>query len=171
MLLRGIFYAIAVVLSFLLQTSVFEFLKLADTTPNVMLALVVCIALMRGQKEGLVVGFFCGLLIDIFYGTMLGQYALLYVMIGYVNGYFHRLYFENDIILPLAVLVGNSLIYDILIYVLFFLLRGRLGFVYFLRSIIIPEAIYTAIISLVVYWILYRILGKITEFEERSMVL
>jgi rod shape-determining protein MreD len=170
MLIRGIIYTIAIVISFLLQTSVFSFLKLADTAPNVMLALVVSIALIRGQKEGVAVGFFCGLLIDLFYGTILGQYALLYVAIGYVNGFFHRLYFQDDFMLPLAVLMGNSFLYDVLVYIFFFLLRGRMGFLYFLRSIIIPEAIYTAIIAVLVYRILLLILGRLEKYEERGTI-
>lgn len=170
MLVRGIFYAVAIIISFLLQTSVFDFLKLADTAPNVMVAFVVCIALMRGQKEAVGVGFFCGLLIDLFYGNVLGQYALLYVLIGYVNGFFNKLYFQDDFMLPLAVLAGNSFVYDILIYIFFFLLRGRLGFFYFLRSIIIPEAIYTAIVAVAVYRLLLPILAWIESYEERGVV-
>ncbi|MDO4169186.1 MAG: rod shape-determining protein MreD [Lachnospiraceae bacterium] len=170
MLVRGIFYAISIVLSFLLQTSVFDFLKLADTAPNVMIAFVVCIALMRGQKEAVIVGFFCGLLVDIFYGNLLGQYALLYVLIGYVNGFFNKLYFQDDFMLPLAVLAGNSLVYDILIYIFFFLLRGRLGFFYFLRSIIIPEAIYTAIVAVAVYRLLLPIMSWLESYEERGVI-
>ncbi|HIT61627.1 MAG TPA: rod shape-determining protein MreD [Candidatus Fimousia stercorigallinarum] len=92
MLLRGIFYTFAIIISFLLQTSVFSFLKLADTAPNVMLALVVCIAMMRGRKEGLIVGFFCGLLIDLFYGTTMGQYALLFFGSLYRSPFLMRFY-------------------------------------------------------------------------------
>lgn len=168
MIVRGIVYIIAIIISFLLQTSVFSFLKLAGTAPNVMLALVVSIAMMRGQKDGVIVGFFCGLLLDVFYGTMLGQYALLYVAIGYINGFFNRMYFQDDFLFPLAVLLGNSFLYDILVYIFFFLMRGRMGFLYFLKSIIIPEAIYTAIIAALVYRILLPILGKIKAFEERG---
>lgn len=170
MLVRGIFYAIAIVISFLLQTSVFEFLKLADTAPNVMLILVVCVALMRNSREGVIVGFFCGLLLDIFYGNVLGQYALLYVVIGYVNGFFHKIYFEDDFMVPLAVLAGNAFVYDLLIYFFFFLLRGRLGFFYFLLHLIIPEALYTAIVAVVLYRILLPIFGKLKQYEKKGVI-
>lgn len=170
MLVRTVVYAIGIVISFLLQTSVFSFLKLADTVPNVMLAFVVCISMMRGSKEGMSVGFFCGLLIDIFYGTGLGKYALLYVIIGYINGYFYRLYYQYDIVLPLLVLFVNSLIYDLAIYVFFFLIRKRLGFLSLLKSIMIPEILYTAIIAIAVYWLLSLILSKLDEYEERRIL-
>ena len=34
------------------------------------------------------VGFFSGLMIDLFYGSLFGFYALLYMYIGYLNGVF-----------------------------------------------------------------------------------
>ena len=64
---RILFYVISVLVCFLLQTSVFEFLKLADVMPNILLILTVTIAFIRGKKAGIVVGFVCGLLIDIFF--------------------------------------------------------------------------------------------------------
>lgn len=170
MVVRGIIYTIGIIISFLLQTSVFEFLKLADTTPNVMLIFVVCIAMMRGRKEAVPIGFFCGLLIDIFYGNVLGQYALLYIVIGYINGFIHKIYYEDDFILPFAVLAINALVYDLLIYFFFFLLRGRLGFWYFLGKLIIPEALYTAIVAILVYWVLLLILSKLDEREKRGVI-
>lgn len=68
---RILFYVISVLVCFLLQTSVFEFLKLADVMPNILLILTVTIAFIRGKKAGIVVGFVCGLLIDIFSGSVL----------------------------------------------------------------------------------------------------
>ena len=92
---RILFYVISVLVCFLLQTSVFEFLKLADVMPNILLILTVTIAFIRGKKAGIVVGFVCGLLIDIFSGSVLGQYAFVYLMFGYVNGWFHAYFYED----------------------------------------------------------------------------
>lgn len=49
---RILFYVISVLVCFLLQTSVFEFLKLADVMPNILLILTVTIAFIRGKKAG-----------------------------------------------------------------------------------------------------------------------
>ena len=62
--------------------------------PNILLILTVTIAFIRGKKAGIVVGFVCGLLIDIFSGSVLGQYAFVYLMFGYVNGWFHAYFYE-----------------------------------------------------------------------------
>lgn len=77
---RVIFYVLAVLICFLLQTAVFEFFSLADVVPNVLLILTVTMGFIRGRKTGIVIGFVCGLLIDIYSGEVLGQYAVLYLL-------------------------------------------------------------------------------------------
>ena len=40
-------------------------------------------------------------MIDIQFGTIIGFYALIYLVIGFVNGLFEQMYFDEDIKLPL----------------------------------------------------------------------
>ena len=47
---RGIVTAVLVFICFILQTSVFELIKLAGITPNILLILISSVAVMRGQK-------------------------------------------------------------------------------------------------------------------------
>ena len=140
---RILFYVISVLVCFLLQTSVFNFLKLAGVMPNILLILTVTIAFIRGRKAGIVIGFVCGLLIDIFSGNVLGQNAFVYLMFGYVNGWFHTYFYEDDILLPIGLLTANSLAYSFVIFFFFFAMRGRLQFFSYLFKVMIPEAVYT----------------------------
>ena len=55
---RGIVTAVLVFICFILQTSVFELIKLAGIAPNILLIFISSIAVMRGQKPGMIVGFF-----------------------------------------------------------------------------------------------------------------
>ena len=79
---RIIVTAITILVCFLLQTSVFDLFRLADTVPNVLLILVSSVSVMRGQKEGMLTGFFSGLLLDMFYGSWLGGFAFFLVSIN-----------------------------------------------------------------------------------------
>ncbi|MCI5622476.1 MULTISPECIES: rod shape-determining protein MreD [Anaerostipes] len=166
---RIVFYIISVITCFLLQTTVFDFLKLADVVPNILLILTVTMGFIRGKKEGIVIGFICGLLIDIFSGDVLGQYALVYLLFGYANGWFHTHFYEDDILLPMGLLAVNSLAYSVVIFFFFFALRGRFHFFSYLWHIMIPEAVYTAIVALVIYKILLAIDVRISDGEKRSM--
>lgn len=111
---RGIVTAVLVFICFILQTSVFELIKLAGITPNILLILISSVAVMRGQKPGMIVGFFCGLLMDIFYGSTIGGFAFLYMVFGFVDGFFNRIYYSDDNILPLVLIGVNDLIYGLL---------------------------------------------------------
>lgn len=67
---RKIVLFIIIAICFLLQTTVFRALTFANIGPNLLIIVVSSFGLMRGKKEGLWVGFFCGLLIDIFFWVL-----------------------------------------------------------------------------------------------------
>jgi len=167
---RFIMITLTVIACFLLQTTVLESLKLAGVMPNLMLILVVSFAFMRGRSEGLVIGFFCGLLIDILYGSFLGLYAFIYMLMGYINGYFNKLFYVDDIMLPMIIITINDIFYNLLIYVFFFVFRNRLDFLYYLRKIIVPEVVYTILVTLVVYRIFLWINTKLETSEKRRQI-
>lgn len=160
--------AILVVFCFILQTSVFELFKLANITPNVLLILVSCIAVMRGQKEGMYIGFFCGLLLDIFYGSYLGLFAFLYMIFGFVDGFFNRIYYSDDNFLPLILIGANDLIYGIVMYLIRGLLENHLHVFQYFKSIILPEAVYTIAVGLVLHRILLRVNRRLENNEKGS---
>ena len=98
---RAAVTVLIVLAAYLLQCTLFNHLELAGIKPNLILIVTASFGFMRGQKEGMLVGFFAGLITDIQFGTILGFYALLYLVIGFVNGLFEQLYFDEDIKLPL----------------------------------------------------------------------
>ena len=91
------FLFIIITLCFLLQTTLFKTLSFANISPNLLIIAVSSFGFMRGKKEGLWVGFFCGLLIDIFCGNYIGLYALIYMYIGFINGLFQKRFYPDDI--------------------------------------------------------------------------
>ena len=162
---RKITLAVLILVTFLLQTTVFQFLSIASVTPNLLLILTWSFGLMRGKKEGLWVGFFCGLAIDLLYGNLFGFYALLYMYMGYISGFFYKVFYDEDIKVPMVLIAASDLVYSLLVYVLQFLLRVRLDFPAYLRQIILPEMVYTMVLSLIVYRLLFKINQKLTEYE------
>ena len=92
---RKIVLAITIIACFLLQCTVFKALSIASISPNLLIVVVASFGFMRGKKEGIFVGFFAGLLLDIMFGTVIGFYALIYMYIGYLNGFFKRIFFSG----------------------------------------------------------------------------
>lgn len=159
--------AVLILGAFLLQNNFFAAINLITTTPNLLLLLTVTSGLFHGKVTGVLVGFFSGLLADMFGGTVLGQYALIYSLLGYGCGYFTP-YFDLDLItLPLVVCAGSELLYGLYIYVTCFLMRGRFHLLFYLKSIILPETVYTLVILVVSYRFLYFVNRRMEELSKR----
>ena len=107
---RKITLAFLILAAFLLQTTVFQYFQIASVTPNLLLILTSAFGLMRGKKEGLMVGFFSGLMIDLFYGSLFGFYALLYMYIGYLNGFFCKVFYDDDIKVHIVLVAASDIV-------------------------------------------------------------
>lgn len=153
---------------YLLQCTLFKKISLASVSPNLLLILTFCAGFMGGRKMGMYVGFLSGLLLDLFYGDVLGFNTLLLLYIGYVNGMFNKMFYDEVITLPLVLLVGSQFSYSIIYYVFNFMLRNKLDMKYYMTHIILPELAYTVIISVLIYQLLLRLNRKLDEIEKRS---
>ena len=165
-MLRKIFVAAFILICFILQCSVFGSLAFAGIVPNLLIIVTSAFGFMRGEKEGLVIGFFCGLLNDIFFGGFLGFYAMVMMYIGYLNGKFCKIFYPEDIKLPLALIVISDLSYGIICYVLNFMLRGRFQFGFYFTHIILPEALYTILVTLFLYPLILKVNQKLERHEN-----
>lgn len=165
---RFLIQLLIILIFFLLQTAVFRYLNLADIVPNLLLIPTVSFGMMRGRKEGMTVGFLSGLLLDLLYGPIVGPYALLYMYLGYINGFFHRIYYMEDILLPMLMVGANDLIYGLIVYAVSYLLRGRLDFGFYFVHVILAEMIYTMVMTLILYKPLVKINLWLKRKEEGS---
>lgn len=165
---RKIVVILMILICFILQCTVFRSLAFNGIIPNLLIILTSSFGFMRGENEGLVIGVFCGLLSDIFFGDILGFYALIYMYIGFVNGKFSRIFYPEDIKLPIALIVVSDLTYGIICYVLQFLLRGKFEFTYYFTRVILAEAVYTIIITMVLYPLILKINKGLERKERRS---
>lgn len=166
-MLRKIIVTVFIIVCFVLQCSVFGSLSFAGIIPNLLIILTSSFGFMRGEREGLLIGFFCGLLSDVFFGAFLGFYALLLMYIGYLNGKFSKIFYPEDIKLPLALIVVSDLSYGIICYILTFMLRGRFAFAYYFLHIILPEALYTIVVTLFLYPVILKVNEKLEGYERK----
>ena len=169
-MLRKIVLFIIISICFVLQTTMFQTLSLANISPNLLIIIVSAFGFMRGKREGMLIGFFCGLVVDIFCGFYIGIYALLYMYIGYLNGFFQKYFYPDDIKLPLLLIAASDLIQSIFIYVVLFLFRSRFDIGYYFSSIILPELVYTMVITIFLYFGLLKINQKLEAFEKRRAI-
>ena len=79
-----------------------------------------------------------------------------------------KIYFDEDIKLPLFLISVSEFLYGIIIYLLMFMLRSDFNFLYYLNRIIVPELIYTIVITLGLYPLILFINHKLEAEEKRS---
>lgn len=158
-----------ILFSIILQCTLLPALSLASITPNLMVIVAASFGLMRGKRSGLWIGLVCGIMADIFTGEILGFYSLIYMYIGFMNGFCYHIFYDDDIKMPIVLIACSDLAYGILVYAFQFLLRGRTDFFFYMRRIILPEVIYTIVLTILCYRLLLFINRKLEKSEQRSV--
>lgn len=165
---RPLVTVLIVIICFLLESTVFQSLSFASITPNLLIVVTASFGFMRGKREGMLVGFLSGLIIDVFFGDLIGFYALIYMVLGYVNGFFKRIFYPDDIKLPLILISASDFVLGNAVFVFLFMMRSKFDYWYYLGHIIIPELIYTVLVTLVLYQIILHINQALEAEEKRS---
>ena len=150
-----------------MSATLFQNLRIGEIAPNFMIMIIVSFALLRGSKEGSIIGLTAGLLHDISFGMNVGPIMIIYAIIGYMCGKFNKNFYRENFIIPFICTLCSSLFYSLAM-VLGLMLRGKVHFVFFLKSIIIPEMIYTITLSLVIYQLSYLMNEKIEAHEKKT---
>ena len=70
--------------------------------------------------------------------------------IGYINGLANKLYFKDDLSIPLLAVGLSDLLYGLLYYICHYLLRGRFDVFFYIIHIMIPEMLYTVAVGIII---------------------
>ncbi len=154
MIKKVIISILIILVAFLLQTTFFQALELANVVPNLVLVVTVSYGYLRGRTHGMWIGLVCGLMLDMMYGSVIGLYGFIMMTIGFFIGYIKKLFFTESIILPIVLISVGDFVYNMYYYITEFLLRGRLHFFFYLTRVMLPEILYTVIIGLLFYYLI-----------------
>ena len=141
---RVITLGILIIVCFVLQSALFPYIEVAGATPNLLLILTVS------------------------FGFAIGPFMIIYMLIGYCNGFFHRLYLVEDVLLPIIIIVFDDFIFNFITFIIFFVMRNRLSFSLYLREIILPDMIYTAILTMIVFKFFVFVNRRLKRAEKGS---
>ena len=83
---------IMIIVGFVLQTTIFRSLQIADVSPNILVILTAIAGTMYGQYNGLFTGVVCGLFIDLMYSSVVGVNIFIYAVIGFIIGITNKVY-------------------------------------------------------------------------------
>ncbi len=165
---RNLFIVVCMVVAFVLQSTAGKWFSSGFVTPNLILILVAAFGFMCGSTCGLLTGFFAGLLWDLFFGDVIGFYAIVFMYIGFLNGGFKQIFFREDIKLPIVLISCSDLLYGVVCYIARFLLRGRFEFMTYFLHIILPETVYTVLLTLLIYPLISMAVSRLEEPVRRK---
>lgn len=148
---RKILELIIIILFYCLSVTLGRVIELGGIKPNMLIVLPILFGYLNGSNEGMFVGFFSGLIYDIFISTIVGFSPLVFSILGYVSGLFFQKYEKSEIIIPLIIVAFGDIIYEFLSYIGNFLLHNRLNVLYFVKRFMIPEMIYTVLFFVLLF--------------------
>jgi rod shape-determining protein MreD len=154
----------------LLQVTLMPYITVSDGIPDLTVALVVVIAVLRGPVVGAVTGFACGLLVELTspVGT-LGVLALLYLAVGYWCGRFVDRPEAESLGLPVLLVVAASAFVQVG-YAAFQMLLGTDVMASAVAGrIIVPTILLTGLASFPVLLVARRLLGAPMDVEARML--
>lgn len=156
MKLKVLFYSFFILMILLLQTTLLHYAAIYGVMPNILIVFVIVTALLRGNVEGGVVGFFAGLALDMLFGSVLGFYALLGFYLGIAAGSINRRLFRENLLVVLFFTFVYSVIYETVVYILNTIMSGHIDLLYPLTRVILPEAVYNCAVAVLIYALLIR---------------
>ncbi|WP_250277683.1 rod shape-determining protein MreD [[Clostridium] colinum] len=166
--MRYFTYIVLILINFILQTTLFNYIEIIGVKPNTMVILIVSFAFMRGEIEGGIIGFLSGLLIDSYFGQVLGLNAFIGLIIGFLCGKIFNEFYKDSILIPFFLTLFFNIFHGFLFFFFNVFLRGYPNIFTFSKNIIIPEALYTAIVSFFLYRILFAINKKLEKFDRKK---
>ncbi len=169
LILKKIISALVIIcVGYVLQSSLFSRLQLAGVTPNILLLVTVSLGLLQGSLSGMLVGALCGFICDVDTGSYLGLHFLLYLYIGYLSGVVKRWFYGEDLKLPIFLIGLMDLIYGLVVYAGAFLVRQRYDFEFYFQNVIVPEAVYTMLVAILLYFVIFRVNRWIEQSAQRG---
>jgi rod shape-determining protein MreD len=95
-----------------LQSSVLSYLRFLDGRPDLVLLAVVAWGLTGRAREAMAWGFAGGIFLDLLSGLPLGTSSLMLTLIAYLVSFLEGRFWEAHLLMPLAVTLMASLIYQ-----------------------------------------------------------
>lgn len=149
-----------VVLAALLETTLWEKLRLFGVLPDMMVLLVVFFALREGEEWAMFTAVLGGLFQDVAGDTLVGHHILGLAIVGYVVGKVStRLVTEHPVV-KVGLVFLSGLCAGLFFLGIEYVLKPTVPIVSLLLAEVIPAAFYTSLLTPVVFWIVERVVGK-----------
>lgn len=165
--LMWIVYCACAVFTVLMQMAPRFFPVVYEARPTPLILLVVCVALFEGPRVGAVIGAVAGLLWDLYTFRVFGFHAMLLMLIGVAVGLLVQLILRTNFLSGMLLCVSAVAVHTLLEWLLCYLLFLDPEAVTVLLRVYLPNALYTVVLSPVVYGITL-LLARLLRRQKRQ---
>lgn len=141
-----------IIFNLILQSTIFQWLKIYGALPNTALILVVSFSIHIGKNKGAFIGFCIGILQDIIFGRTIGLNALIFMIIGYIIGSMDQKVFKENLLIPFILTIVSTIFYEAVNLLVIFLLGYRIELVNIIKKMLVAGVFYNGLLSLFIYY-------------------
>ncbi len=156
------------IINLIIQSTFYLYFSQLFILPNTMVILIISFSIVTDDLEGALFGFFNGLLFDIMFGRVIGLYALIGLITGFVSAKPFKEFSPNNFIIPSITIFLGTIFYEIMFFILAYLFKGRTDIFYYLTHLVIPEAIANVMVSIVMYPLMFYFIKYYAEKEKHK---
>ncbi|SJZ92914.1 rod shape-determining protein MreD [Selenihalanaerobacter shriftii] len=156
-------YFVLMLISLVLQITIFAFYPVWGVTPDLLLIIVISSALLNGYRKGAYIGFFTGLIQDVFSSGLFGSNIVIKLILGYACGFLQKKIYPKSIIIPGLVITVSTIFSQLLMVILtdHIMLQAELWTRF--KEVTLPLIIYHILLSLFIYPMMYYIKYKFLD--------
>jgi len=152
--------ALALGVAVILQVAIAPQIAIFHVVPNLIFLVVVTLALVEGPVAGSTAGFIGGLLFDLLGTSVVGPYALVFCVVGYVAGMLEANMFAEGWLLPVSVVFIAGLCAQLAYGGIMAVLGVGMPFWRAALLIMLPGAVYNTALAVLLYPVMSRFLRR-----------
>jgi len=151
---RNLYWATAVIVVSLLETTWVEAIRVMDVAPDLTLLMVVYFGVMNGPERAMLTGLLGGVFHDVASNAVLGHHVLCYVIIGYAVGRISaRLATEHPAVKAGLVFL-SGLAFGLISVTILYVQNPDTGALHNIAARVVPGAFYSALFTPVMFFLL-----------------
>ena len=154
---RNVSLAVFVAIMAILQTTVFNHLKIYDVKPNILVIVVVCFSLYeKNILSSSLFGMACGVVLDAVGGGIFGVNAILCMYLAMATTVLSSRLFQGKMSIGLLFTCIFGMLYEFVFYSLCIYLWKKGDYAAAVLDIIFPTVVYNIVLSVPLYFFMKR---------------
>jgi rod shape-determining protein MreD len=134
------------ILSFVIQSTLFHFIRIYNVSANLVLIALIILSLQTDEVVGGFLGFFTGMLWDVYYSHNMGIYALILLIIGFVSGKLSDNVYKFDFLTNLYFTIFGTLFFHLAYYLINYFLKLEASAILYMSKFVFLEIILNSLI-------------------------